>query len=184
MLSSLSCPGTLVRPRPSCTQAPHRRQRRFIPARALLLGEAADAGALAAAGSLLTAAAAGSPLAAIATPLAATGGPAAAAKLLVGGLAGAGLASLVPPPPPGLREPVSVDLEHTPVPLNTHGLKGGAQPPFQVGRGGVGRWVRGVGCLRVEGAGSVRTGGRKTPLLLVAGPHSGDPPSGRPRRGA
>lgn len=39
--------------------------------------------------------------------------------LAAGGLAAAGLASLVPPPPAGLREPVSVSLEGGKAPLNT-----------------------------------------------------------------
>lgn len=39
--------------------------------------------------------------------------------LAAGGLAAAGLASLVPPPPTGLREPVSVSLEDGKAPLNT-----------------------------------------------------------------
>ncbi|KAI7845616.1 hypothetical protein COHA_000902 [Chlorella ohadii] len=52
--------------------------------------------------------------------------------LVVGGLAAAGLASLVPPPPAGLREPVSVSLEGGKAPLNTHGVgRGGKFPPFQ-----------------------------------------------------
>lgn len=52
--------------------------------------------------------------------------------LAAGGLAAAGLASLVPPPPTGLREPVSVSLEGGKAPLNTHGVgRGGKFPPFQ-----------------------------------------------------
>lgn len=39
--------------------------------------------------------------------------------LATGGLAAAGLASLVPPPPAGLREPVSLSLEGGKAPLNT-----------------------------------------------------------------
>lgn len=39
--------------------------------------------------------------------------------LAAGGLAAAGLASLVPPPPAGLREPVSLSLEGGKAPLNT-----------------------------------------------------------------
>lgn len=39
--------------------------------------------------------------------------------LVAGGLVAAGLASLVPPPPPGLRQPVSTSLEGGKAPLNT-----------------------------------------------------------------
>ncbi len=45
--------------------------------------------------------------------------------LVAGGLAAAGLASLVPPPPAGLREPVSVSLEGGKAPLNTVSEGGG-----------------------------------------------------------
>ena len=54
--------------------------------------------------------------------------------LVAGGLAAAGIASLVPPPPAGLRQPVSTSLEGGKAPLNTVRGRGtavaqGSDPP-------------------------------------------------------
>lgn len=97
--------------RPAACRTPRRPHRTVQPVRALL---GATEYASQAAG--------------LAATLGAAGG---ALPLLAGGLAAAGLASLVPPPPPGLRQPVSVNLEGGKAPLNTHGVgRGGKHPPF------------------------------------------------------